>query len=81
MLSLNEYKLEKNDETNLGLNALKENSQHKLIPGEISSNILNKPDNNYVVSTNIAETNDNIYENSFNKEKDIINDYPADTIP
>ena len=82
MLGLNEYKPEENNETNLGLNTLKENSKHKLIPGEISSNIINKPDNNYAVSTNTAEINDNINENSFNKEKDIIiNDFPADTIP
>ena len=82
MLGLNEYKPEENNETNLGLNTLKENSKHKLIPGEISSNIINKPDINYAVSTNTAEINDNINENSFNKEKDIIiNDFPADTIP
>ena len=81
MISLNEYKQEKNDETNFDLNKTKENSQNKLISERIIPNILNKPDNNYINSTNVAETNDNITDNSYNKEKDIIKDYPDDTIP
>jgi hypothetical protein len=81
MISLNEYKQEKNDETNFGLNKTKENSQNKLISEGIIPNILNKQDNNYINSINVAETNDNIKDNSYNKEKDIIKDYPDDTIP
>ena len=82
MISLNEYKPEKNDETNFGLNEIKENSQNKLIPEEIiNPNIQNKSVNNFINSTNVDETNDNITENNFNKEKDIIKDYPEDTIP
>ena len=81
MICLNEYKQEKNDETNFGLNKTKENSQNKLISEEIIPNILNKQDNNYINSINVAETNDNITDNSYNKEKDIIKDYPDDTIP
>ena len=81
MLNLNEYKPEKNDETNSGLKKIKENSRNKSIPEAIIPIIQNKSDNNYINSTNVAETNVNIIENSFNKENDIIKDFPADTIP
>ena len=74
MKTISEYNPRKNEEPSLGLNAIEEDPQPVLIQQE-------KIENNNTNSTNVAETIDNINENSIDKEKNMNKYFPEDSIP
>ena len=74
MKTISKYNPRKNEEPSLGLNAIEEDPQPVLIQQE-------KIENNNTNSTNVAETIDNINENSIDKEKNMNKYFPEDSIP